>query len=126
VKKYQKKYQKLWWQRNRERHMRNTRKNKAKRREFIYTNFKSKPCMDCGGSFPPECMQFDHRPGTIKSFSVSSHGLSKSLDKLLAEIEKCDVVCANCHAIRTVRRGQHIHGRAGHREYFSYSGTEQR
>lgn len=60
---------------------------------------KRKPCMDCGMSYPPYIMQFDHRDPSEKSFSVAArrHGI----DKIKLEIEKCDLVCANCHAERT-------------------------
>jgi hypothetical protein len=58
--------------------------------------------MDCGGTFPPECMDFDHRPGEKKLFGIGQ-GLRRKLEALLAEIAKCDLVCANCHRIRTHR-----------------------
>jgi hypothetical protein len=45
-------------------------------------------------------MDFDHRDPTKKSFAIG-HALLVSRPKLIAEIEKCDVVCANCHALRT-------------------------
>lgn len=66
---------------------------------------KSRPCMDCERSYPLFVMQFDHRPGERKSFTISripSGVVSRPL--LDAEIQKCDVVCANCHAIRTYSR----------------------
>ena len=72
-------------------------------RETLNT-LKAKPCTDCGGIFPPECMDFDHKES--KDFEIGRH-YRKSLDKLLAEIEKCDLVCANCHRVRTSNR---IHG----------------
>lgn len=64
---------------------------------------KDRPCLDCGGRFPLECMQFDHRPGETKLFNI---GMRSTLARarLVAEIAKCDVVCANCHAIRTTGR----------------------
>ena len=68
---------------------------------------KDVPCMDCEGRFPPEAMDFDHRDPATKEFSVSSaahHGIG--WDRILAEIEKCDIVCANCHRVRTKRRMQ--------------------
>jgi len=78
--------------------------NKAyqKRKEFL-AETKSKPCMDCGGSFPTECMDFDHRPGTQKLFGIAT-AWSVPLPRLLEEINKCDLVCANCHRIRTYQR----------------------
>lgn len=66
---------------------------------------KAKPCMDCGGTYPPECMQFDHRPGEAKLFNIGMLVRFRH-EKLLAEIAKCDVVCANCHAIRTTARAR--------------------
>jgi hypothetical protein len=48
-------------------------------------------------------MAFDHRPGTDKQFEVSQ-GLSLARERVQAEIAKCDIVCANCHAIRTWQR----------------------
>lgn len=59
--------------------------------------------MDCGYRGHPAALEFDHRDGreskTIGSMCYSSRNL------ILMEIDKCDVVCANCHAIRTyVRR----------------------
>ena len=59
--------------------------------------------MDCGNSFPPECMDFDHRPDEVKSFSIGGVNL-RALPVLLEEMKKCDLVCANCHRIRTKAR----------------------
>lgn len=64
---------------------------------------KASPCLDCGRRFPPECMDFDHRDGTIKRGTISQL-LSHSWDQILSEIAKCDLICANCHRIRTRRR----------------------
>lgn len=61
---------------------------------------KDKPCADCGGRFPTVCMDFDHRDPALKSFRISEGGL-RSRVSLEAEIAKCDVVCANCHRVRT-------------------------
>ena len=72
-------------------------------REFI-VRAKSKPCMDCGTQFNPWVMQFDHRDRTVKFFDMSNVRRS-SIKKIEAEIAKCDVVCANCHAQRTYDRG---------------------
>ena len=59
------------------------------------------PCMDCGIS-DPRVLDFDHVRGD-KLFQVQS-GKYKVMSVILAEIEKCDVVCANCHRIRTQER----------------------
>jgi hypothetical protein len=65
---------------------------------------KSAPCTDCGGRFPPVCMQYDHRDPATKSAKVSDLAKSGLMARMLAEIELCDLVCANCHALRTERQ----------------------
>lgn len=63
------------------------------------------PCADCHGVFPPVCMDFDHVGGD-KTANVSKMARDgASIAKLVAEISKCDLVCANCHRIRTAARG---------------------
>ena len=62
-------------------------------------------CMDCRWAFPRECFHFDHRPGTEKAKNLSQMWHTSSDEALAAELEKCDLVCANCHAIRTAERG---------------------
>lgn len=65
-----------------------------------------RPCYDCGGVFPPEAMDWDHRPGVEKCFDVSKGVRSYSEDVVIDEINKCQLVCACCHRIRTVNRRQ--------------------
>lgn len=59
-----------------------------------------KPCMDCGKKYPPYVMDFDHRENEKKELLVSKVG-AYGMPALLREIQKCDVVCSNCHRIRT-------------------------
>lgn len=77
-------------------------KARKERVHAMVKSFKDKPCADCGNRFPPECMDFDHVFGK-KSFNIA-HGSGHSIEDLLAEILKCEVVCANCHRIRTTTR----------------------
>jgi hypothetical protein len=63
----------------------------------------SKGCADCGYRGHPVALEFDHRPDTVKIRDIKS-GQHFGWVALQAEIEKCDVVCANCHAIRTFER----------------------
>ena len=74
--------------------------------KIIVHQVKSVPCMDCGGRFPVECMDLDHRPGEGKVINVSRMMTTGRFSEaaLLAEIAKCDLVCANCHRIRTRKR----------------------
>jgi hypothetical protein len=70
----------------------------------MLNGMKSAPCADCGGAYPPYVMHFDHRDPTTKLFGIGGSGGTRSIEKILEEIEKCDVVCANCHAERTHRQ----------------------
>lgn len=62
---------------------------------------KAVPCVDCGIQYPPPVMEFDHVRGK-KTMNVSEMlSGSLSLGRVLAEIAKCEVRCANCHRLRT-------------------------
>jgi hypothetical protein len=75
------------------------RKHYHKRRQWL-NSIKNVPCGDCGGIFPPECMDFDHRDPSKKKFTIGS-SIKIGLKHILDEIDKCDIVCANCHRLRT-------------------------
>ena len=62
-------------------------------------------CADCGFNAHPAALHFDHLPGTIKRRGLSRMA-SLTWTTVLDEIAKCEVVCANCHAIRTATRRQ--------------------
>jgi hypothetical protein len=60
------------------------------------------PCADCGRTFPGYVMHWDHLPGFEKVAEISVLVGSYSRATVLAELEKCELVCANCHVMRTV------------------------
>jgi hypothetical protein len=70
----------------------------AKKHELVV--YKGALCADCKGAFPDCCFQFDHRDPHTKSFTISSK-MSRPISEMMIEADKCDLVCANCHAIRT-------------------------
>jgi hypothetical protein len=84
------------------------RQHRAERkREFVvwYEALKAdRPCADCGGRFPPAAMQWDHLPGTEKIADVANLMRRLCKRRIVEEIAKCELVCANCHAVRTVNR----------------------
>lgn len=79
------------------------KKHRQKKRKFIRDE-KQKPCMDCGVQYPYYVMQFDHVRGEKKFNFSSAHVDFRNFDSIVEEMLKCDVVCANCHAIRTYSR----------------------
>jgi len=64
---------------------------------------KNKPCADCGIKYPTVCMDLDHKDPSTKLFVVASSAM-RSRAALEAEAAKCDVVCANCHRLRTTKQ----------------------
>jgi hypothetical protein len=90
---------------NKERYVANARERKRRiryeRMVYLMEFFKTHPCSDCGEK-DPVVLEFDHLRD--KEFEIS-HGLPfRSWESILAEMAKCEVVCANCHRRRTARR----------------------
>lgn len=72
---------------------------RLKTRQYLYAYLKKHSCVDCGES-RPATLDFDHVRGQ-KSFGISSAVGSHSLNKIIKEMQKCEVRCANCHRIKT-------------------------
>lgn len=60
------------------------------------------PCADCGEVYPHYVMDYDHLGD--KEFEISDRPGGRSKERLLAEIAKCELVCANCHRERSHQR----------------------
>ena len=59
---------------------------------------KQHPCSKCGGSYPPTVMEFHHQDPTEKEINISNAvAAGWSMERLLREIAKCTLLCANCH-----------------------------
>lgn len=69
---------------------------------IMIEGLKDVPCKDCGGRFPPECMDFDHVSGE-KAGDIAKI-MFRRKEALLEELAKTEVVCACCHRIRTRAR----------------------
>lgn len=75
-------------------------------REMV-VQLKARPCADCKKSYPPYVMDFDHRDPSSKLFGMGeATSGGRNIDKILSEIDKCDVICANCHRERTYGSGR--------------------
>ena len=60
-----------------------------------------KACAHCGIT-DPRVLEFDHVDPNIKSVSIARAIADVwSWDKILQEIKKCQILCANCHKIKT-------------------------
>lgn len=83
-------------------------RTRADARTYVFDYLTEHSCIDCGEARIP-CLVFDH-VNDDKIDSVSRMvSLGTPLDTIAAEIEKCEVRCANCHMIRhAVERGTWI------------------
>lgn len=105
---------KICWKQYHKKHYENNKndyKIKSKnwqneRRKEFYNWLKTKSCVDCGNS-DFRVLEFDHI--TDKKFEISRKIKAMLLTTLLEEISKCEIVCANCHKIRTAERGNFYH-----------------
>ena len=75
----------------------------AERTEALVEYFSAHPCADCAET-DPVVLEFDHLRD--KTFTIGSKLTNYPWEKILEEIEKCEVVCGNCHKRRTARRSQ--------------------
>lgn len=87
-----------WYYANKE-YARECQERRVQRNLAIIREAKQRPCVDCGGQFPSPAMHLDHVRGQ-KHLPVARMK-SYSEARIRAEIAKCEVRCANCHAIRT-------------------------
>jgi len=68
-------------------------------RQHVYDYLKSHPCIKCGES-DPRVLQFNHINPDEKLETVSNI-MRRGLTQVMKEIEKCEVLCANCHSKHT-------------------------
>ena len=75
-------------------------KIRNRNRKFLWEHYSTHPCVDCGED-DPVVLELDHVRGEkIAGVSQLVHN-TRSLKVIEDEIEKCEVVCANCHHRRT-------------------------
>jgi len=77
-------------------------------RQFVQDIKEKNPCMDCGIQHPYYVMDFDHLDESLKLNDINYLASSGRIGALKKEIVKCEVVCANCHRMRTHNRLQKL------------------
>src|SRR5271168_568046 len=84
-----------------------TSRNRVDRRralaKYVQT-VKQKPCADCGESYPYYVMEFDHVRGEKVGAITNLVNRAVKFVDLEEEIDKCELVCSNCHKVRTYER----------------------
>lgn len=59
--------------------------------------YKGGKCEYCGYNNSPSALEFHHTNPNEKDFSISSKGTIRNFDKIKPELDKCIMLCANCH-----------------------------
>lgn len=106
-------YRRAWYEKNAAAQKAAVAARRAERRSInnaIVAAAKDTPCVDCGRRFPPEAMDFDH-VAPQKRWNIGTAKTYVSETELRAEIATCEVVCANCHRVRTAVRAGRKAGR---------------
>lgn len=97
-----KEYARRHYAENKDKYAESLKASRQNRKEKL-NELKSGPCMDCNIKYPPYVMDWDHVSGE-KVERVSRMVRGWSWQAVLNEIAKCELVCSNCHRIRTWNR----------------------
>jgi hypothetical protein len=88
-----------------------SRKRRQDQVEFVNAYKLEKGCAKCGYNAHPAALDFNHLDPASKSFHIS--GGTYSREKLITEMEKCEVLCSNCHRVHTYENEHHKATRMG-------------
>jgi 5-methylcytosine-specific restriction endonuclease McrA len=72
-------------------------KKRRKKIRQMAIKYKGGQCELCGYDRCFEALEFHHQDSSKKDFSISSRGYTRSWDKVKEELDKCILLCANCH-----------------------------
>jgi hypothetical protein len=84
----------------RDKHNRSRNKIRLENARKVFEYLSRNACINCGES-DPVVLEFDHRDRNEKIESISNLISNSSWERIKSEIEKCDVLCANCHRRKT-------------------------
>jgi 5-methylcytosine-specific restriction endonuclease McrA len=71
-----------------------------KRRDKIKqmaVEYKGGCCFNCGYTAYIGALEFHHKDPSKKDFGIASKGFTRSWESVKLELDKCILVCANCH-----------------------------
>lgn len=92
-----------WYHKNKDIVQSRNRKEYQKRKRWLIKYKEGRPCTDCGKYYPYYVMDFDHRNKKEKKFIISENRTC-GWGNFLKEVKKCDLVCSNCHRVRTYKQ----------------------
>ena len=98
----QKEYDAEWYRANKAKRQAKVKADRLAHTAWLDSLKEGKPCADCGRTYPPYVMEWHHLPGAEKALVLAdTRRAAHSKELILAEIAKCELICANCHRERT-------------------------
>jgi hypothetical protein len=97
-----KQFQANWYLRHKDEQCVRASNTRKRVQDYVRQIKQITPCADCGVLYPYYVMDFDHIDGD-KKFNLAN-STQQGFLIVKKEIEKCEVVCSNCHRIRTHNR----------------------
>lgn len=85
-----------------EKQYKSSKNRRVLNRQRLYDFMKDKKCIKCG-EIDIACLHFDHRNPEEKKFNIANLS-SLAWETVMNEINKCDILCANCHCKRTAKQ----------------------
>jgi hypothetical protein len=93
----QKGYKRKHYLKNKERLIKEAAERKKLRADWFKEYKLTKQCIKCGESHPA-CLDFNHRIPEEKLYGICEMVChAQTIENILKEIEKCDILCSNCH-----------------------------
>ena len=81
----------------------NRERARFRNRSYVWEHLNNNPCISCGES-NPIVLEFDHIDPSNKKANISAYmNRGVTLELLKQEIEKCQMLCANCHRAKTAK-----------------------
>lgn len=80
-----------------------TVRKRARCRQLVQDFKSERGCESCGFNVHPAALHFHHLDPATKKFNIAHAAEYSKIENLMVEIDKCIVLCANCHAIRTAK-----------------------
>lgn len=99
-------YGRKWQKDNKSKTLEYKRQHRLVLKEYLTTYLGTHACVDCSET-DIRVLEFDHVRGEKRDNISHMVCAGFSLASLQAEIDKCEVRCANCHRKKTVERGNH-------------------
>jgi len=99
----QKVYAKQHYEANKSQYFQRNQRTRKRAKAKLMEQKADTPCTDCGQKFHPYIMEFDHLDPSTKISAIGRMNAASGRT-FTEELAKCELVCANCHKLRTFRR----------------------